>query len=327
VQYLATYGGIVVALVGIDDAERALAFDAVAGIPLWDLHLGVEGRWRAPIFGPGAVVFFSQVYSKPARAFVFDLFRGSPVSDVELGMILNNNLDESAWIVGDKLMIPDFTHLKSRRSVTAYDLATGNELWARSLPDAEMFHSVAHHAGETYLITLAETVGGGGVYSFDAEFGALTRIVPLRVGEEPIGLEGRRRTELATPYLFTYTKSPSDRVPIRAIHLPYQVRWNGSLPVAHDELYDNDVMPLPAVSEECVALAYVTKNPTTGLRDVATMVFLDKNTGKRLDTVRLDDSFSHADRLELRGLGEALFAIGHARSPRRLRMQILEKIR
>ena len=143
-----------------------------------------------------------------------------------------------------------------------------------------------------------------------------------------MGLSPRERTELPAPYLFTYTKTTSDRgVPIRAIHLPYRVRWNWSLPVAHEELYDSDVMPIPAVSEECVAIAYVTKHPTTGLRGEARLIFVDKNAGKRLDTVLLDEEFSRAGRLELRGLGEALFVVSHARSSRHLRMQILDKFR
>jgi hypothetical protein len=103
------------------------------------------------------------------------------------------------------------------------------------------------------------------------------------------------------------------------------VRWTWTLPLAFDDLYHNNI-PLPAVSTDSVAIAFVRKDPN-GFKGEAMMVFMDKNTGKRQDTVFLDQDFNSANALELRGLGESLFIVGTGSARRGLRLQILEKIR
>jgi len=328
VQHLASHAGLVLAALGTTDPERVIAFDAHTGVPLWEHHLGAEGRWGGPVFGDGKAVFFSQIFGRPSRARIVDLFRGTTVTEIELGEIPNNKLGQSAWIRSGRLIVPNFARYKPKQScVVAYDLSSGRSVWRVDLRDTEDFWAVAYHGEEDYLVTLANSpTSSGAVYALDAAHGSVRTIVPLRIGEEPLGLEERRRTRLLTPYLFTLTETPGNQeVPIRAIHLPNQVRWTWTLPLAFDDLYHSDI-PLPAVSADCVAIAFVRKNPD-GFKGEARMVFMDRNTGKRQDTILLDPNFSHASVLELRGLGDALFVIGTGSARRGLRMQILEKIR
>jgi outer membrane protein assembly factor BamB len=327
VSAVQVHAGVAVAMVGATHPDRALAFDAHSGVPLWTQPMGAPGSWRPPTFGEDRLVFFSKPYGRPATARVIDLFRGDVVADIELGTVLESRLETVTWIDGDLLFVPRFPRMgKNAPRVTAYDLETGTEVWTAPLPDDEEFEYIARHDGKTYLLTSSDAAGvSGGIYDLDTEFGALRRIIPLRTGEVPIGLSRRAITELPTSDLFTYSTTPAGQMIVRALHLPYQARWSTTLRVR--DLDPRHAIQLPAISEECVALAYVLRNQNSGLRGEARLAFVDRNTGKQLDTVLLDEDFGLAERLELRGLGEALFVVGRGGRSRGWRMQILEKIR
>jgi hypothetical protein len=87
-------------------------------------------------------------------------------------------------------------------------------------------------------------------------------------------------------------------------------------------------MPLPAVSDGFVALAYQTRRGGASTGAEAAIVFLDKHTGKKVNTLSFHDGpFPHSSRLALRGLGEALFVLGQGAPPRGTGLEILETLR
>ncbi len=318
--------GVVVAMLGLNSPEYAVAFDAHTGIPLWQIALGEPGSWRKPAVGEGKIVFFSKPYSRATTARIVDLFRGTLVTDVDLGTVLEPQVEGTVWIDSGKLFLPAFRSVgKDKPRVTAYDLHTGRELWEREVPENEDFEYIARHDGATYLVTRAgSTDGNGGIYLFDDEFGTLRRIVPLRAPELPIGLAKRAVTEIPTAEIFTYVEDTNQMI-VRSMHLPYQARWSWSLPVRG--LAGRNFMPLPAVSENCVAIAYALTSPDSGFAEQAQLVIMDRHTGKRLVTRLIDEEFAKASRLELRGLGDACFIAGRGSATRGWRFQILENHR
>ena len=320
--------GVVVCMLGLNTPESAVAFDAHTGVPLWHVELAQPGAWRAPIVGEGKVVFFSKPYSRSTTARVVDLYRGQVIADIDLGPPgLEPQVENTVWIASGKLFVPQFRSVGkgNKPNVTAYDLHAVTKLWSRELPENEDFEYIARYEDATYLITRAGSAdSSGGVYVFDLEFGTIRRIVPLRAPELPIGLLRRAVTQLPTSDLFTYVESANQMV-VRALHLPYQARWSCTLPAPG--LATSTFMPLPAVSEDCVALAFALKSAQNGFVDEARLAFVDRNTGKRLDTRPLHEEFAKATRLELRGLSDSLFIAGRGANTRGWRFQIMENSR
>jgi len=324
VEQLTVDQGIVVA--NLSDMNVA-AFDAVAGIPLWQLSLA-ENNWKGPIAGAGRLVFFKSQHAKHERAVIVDPIRGQVLQELDLGNV-NARLHETCWISSDKLIVPDFGRY-TPAEIVAYDMFTGSESWRISFTDGETFHSIASHEGLDYLITTVAELGGtsrAAVYRLDTQFGTTRPVERLRAGEEPMGIDREQRVELPAPYLFVYASEPTqDGIPVRAIHLPFNVVWKYTLPLTRRESKTN-IMPMPAVSEDCVAIAYSIKNKTGLGRKETYLVLLDKRAGKKLDTLDLNDQFNYAKRLELRGLGETLFVIGKGSRTLGLRMETLERSR
>jgi len=317
--------GVVVAQIGTDHPEGLLAFDAHSGIPLWSLPMDDHRGWLSPVFGDGIAVVLAKEFPARVTARVVDLFRGRVRRDIDLERANEPNLERTTWISGGRLFVPCFSTTGNRRyEVIAFDLESGAKAWSCPLPDHEQFLCVARVEEDSYLITATEQVGAsGGVYSLDHSYGSLRRIVPLRTGELPIGLRARELNRLPTPDLFTYADNGANQVVVRALHLPYQVRWSRTLRIVDLDLRRE--LPRPAVSEDTVALAYVEQS--SGGRGQPWLAFLDRNTGQSLDTLMLEEDFASSDPLELRGLGEALFLIGGGHRSRGWLMQILEKTR
>jgi len=305
------------------------ARDTLLGTALWERSLGEVGRWTGPVLGDGHAVFFSQLPSLPPRALVLDLYRGTLTADLRMsGFDSRSPLEDGAWIADGRLIAPSFQLRPAQ--LAAFELEGGTRAWTIEFGRDEDFQSVARCDGRAYPITLAAalgTSGNGGVYELDTRVGTLRRIVPLKAGERLMGVPEGESVELDSPYLFTFTYSESDRsVPIRAIHLPYAVQWTWSLPVSSQEIYDGRNLPRPAVSADCVAIAYQMRRANAGQGSETTIVFLDKQAGRKVDTLLLGGAFSQASRLELRGLGEALFVLGTG-SPRGACLEVLEKLR
>ncbi len=317
--------GVAVLLLGVDQPAQLVGLDAHGGTPLWELSLADRNDWRAPLIGDGYAVLFSRVFRSNVLARVVDVFRGTVVANIDLGLIEEANLERCSWIADGKLLIPTFRTLGGRRQkIEAFDLLTGRPAWTCPTPESENLRSIALADGVSYLVTASEEFDvSGGVYSLDPAFGSLRKIVSLRPGEQPIGLPARELTRLPSPDLFTYTEESAKRILVRALHLPYQARWTTPLRVL--DLDPRLELPLPALSEDTVALYYVERNPHTGRRGQPWLAFLDRTTGQPLETRMVDEDFGYADRLELRGLGSSLFLTGHGNLTRGWRMQILEQ--
>ena len=308
VQSLAIESGVVVALVGSNNPDRVATFDVHSGLPLWEHNLG-NGPWNGPLLGEGRAVFFRENHTPPRRARIVDLFRGR-IATEDIDLEEDKNLAGRAWIADGNLCVPNFRASRNLAAgVRGYDLDDGRLSWAASFENDERLVHVARYRNETFLISGESDVSAqGSVYRLDTEFGVRDPIVPLRTAEQFLGLTDQRVTELESPYLFTYSDAPSqDRLLLRAIHLPYQIRWTNTLSVPREELYLNrDGLPLPVVSEDCVALAFVMRGPGRMAGDSFLYLF-DMNTGNRLDKQQLSDAFGKSLPLELSGLGEALF--------------------
>ena len=327
---LAEAGGVLIANLR---SGRMLAFDVQAGILLWELKLGESARWSGPVTGEGRLVFLSKLHALPPRALVVDVYRGRIEADFKLPAAdPASALEETSWIEDDALFVPVFNRRGPPSRIDAFKLESGERTWTIEFGADEELHSVLHHEGKDYLVTVGaragNTTGNGAVYLLDGEFGTIRRVIALMPDEEPMGILKHSSVELPAPYVFTYTSSPSDRaVRVRAVHLPFGLLWTWSLPVSREEFYDSQNMPMPAVSRDCVALAYQTKDSSSNLRGEMTLVFVDKRAGKRLDTLTLNDAFTQARNLELRGLGESLFVLGKGSTQKGHRMEILEAIR
>ena len=312
---------------------RMLAFDVQAGIPLWELKLGESARWTGPITGEARAVFLSKLHALPPRALVVDVYRGRIVADFQLPAVdPASALEDTCWIENGALFVPVFNRRGPTSRIDAFALANGERSWSIEFGPDEDLHSVLHSEDKHYLVTIGarsgNATGNGGVYLLDGEFGTIRRVIALMPDEEPMGILKHSSVELPAPYVFTYTSSPANQaVRVRAVHLPFGLLWTWSLPVSREEFYDSQNMPMPAVSRDCVALAYQTKDSSSNLRGEMTLVFVDKRAGKRLDTLTLNEAFTQARNLELRGLGESLFVLGKGSSQKGHRMEILEAIR
>ncbi len=329
VQWLSTQDGIVLACVGNSAPERILAFEAHGGIALWNLALDTAVPWRAPVGRDGRAVLFSLVHAQPPRAALIDVFRGRFSADFRLDGTTNERLEENAWIAEERLLVPHFA--SSPQGVTAYELGTGRKLWTRPLPEEELLHSIVELAGKDYCITLSQsTSSNGAIYALEPAPGTLRRVATLLAGERPLGIPENKRSELEGTSLFTLVQGISDRVPIRVFELPHRVR-EYALRVAPADLFLDGNLPFPAVSEECIALVVLTRD-RNGLRGEPMIVFFERSSRERnheypVDTGFLGPDLGSAQRIELRGLGEALFAIGVGSNARGLRLEILEKMR
>jgi outer membrane protein assembly factor BamB len=323
---LATRGGVLVALTR---GNSVVALDVWLGLPLWQRSFGASGAWSGPVLGPAHAVFFSHVSALPPRALALDLYRGRVTKDMRLANFDSRSaLAETAWVAGRNLIAPSF-HLRPS-VLAAFSLDDGQRAWTIEFGRDEELSGLVRSEGKTFAVTLASsldrTAGNGGVYLVDETSGTRRLIVPLKPGERVMGLDAQGAIDLPAPYLFTYTYSESERgVPIRAIHLPFGFKWAWSLPIASQEMYDGRNLPMPAVSADCVAIAYPRR--TSGGGGETWVVFVDRQAGKKIDTQRLGEKFDQSNRIELRGLGTALFVLGKSPPSRGTCLEILESPR
>ncbi|NOT31927.1 MAG: PQQ-like beta-propeller repeat protein [Planctomycetes bacterium] len=325
---LAHSGGVLITRLR---SERVIALDVLLGLALWERTLEVDDYWSGPVVGDGYAVFFSQLHKLPPRALVLDLFRGRVTADIRLsGYDSKPALARSAWIAEERLIAPAFGVHPAQLS--AFALAGGQRAWTLEFGRGEELHAVAHTQGKAFPITLAQSLGPsdgrGAVYELDARTGTVRTVERLNAGERVMGLGAQISEELPAPYLFTYAHSTKEHsVPIRALHLPYGVKWRWALPIGPQEIYDGRALPMPAVSADCVAIAYSARRAGGLPGSEAMLVFVDKLAGKLVDTRTLDEAFAQTSRLELRGLGAALFVLGKGSTPRGACLDILEKLR
>jgi outer membrane protein assembly factor BamB/tetratricopeptide (TPR) repeat protein len=313
---------------------RVRALETAHGLFLWETALAEVGHWRGPVTAPGRALFFSQVMGATPRARVLDLWTGHVASEFELtGFDYRGSLEEDAWTRDGLLIVPSY--LTRPSFLAGFSLEDGSVAWTQPFGPEESLHSVAHFEEHTFVLTvtpsLATSGGNGGLYELSGRDGSLRSLMPLRTGERPMGIDLASTVTLAAPYLFLYSVTESDRgVPVRAVHLPYGLLWTWSLPVDGDEVYDGSPLPMPAVAEDCIAIAFQRRRSGRGQRnmDETSIVFVDKRTGRQQDSLVLDPRhFGAARKLALHGLGPALFAVALGSSPRGLHLEILESSR
>lgn len=331
-QSLALASGVVLGL-GRDGGARA--FDARLGLPLWTVELDERAGWTGPLVGESQAVFLAQSGAEAPRVLVLDLYTGRARADFRLPSgAWKAGLEASTWLSAGRLIVPSFAgRAPSSAGLSAFDLDDGRRAWTIPLPLAEELHALARHGDDTYALTLGATLGtggaNGGVYLLDEQSGSLRRIAPLKAGEKWMGIEAAGLVELAEPWLFAYGLSetgPERGVQIRALHLPGGVAWSWTLPVAQNEFYDGRELAMPAVSESTVALAMPIRR-SNGSPLETVLVFLDKRVGRKLDLRALGGPLASTRRLELRGLGDALFVQGWSATGRGSGLEILEALR
>jgi hypothetical protein len=91
-------------------------------------------------------------------------------------------------------------------------------------------------------------------------------------------------------------------------------------------VYDGRNLPMPAVAADCVAIAYQVARRANG-GGSETVVDLVDMEGKKIDQRILRGVFDRANRIELRGLGTALFVLGRSPSSSGAGLEILESSR
>ncbi len=307
------------------------AFDAHGGVPLWRFPVSEPVGWRAPILGDGTAVFIVKPYNGPSRVIALNLYSGEVRTRFELDWLNTPLPEESAWVEGSRLVVPSFRKYAGRNPyIAVHDLDSGRQVWTVEFEDEEL-RSVATFGERTYVVTGISRLGRGsshaGIYELKLDMRSLRSVEKLDVGEEVIGLREHRRTRLAAPYLFVVpTSHPGNTTPVRAIHLPNGRRWVYHLRASEEELYGLSI-PMPAVSSDCVAIAYVLKDPRTRLPLEARLEFVDLTGGFHLDSRTIYSVLVRAEKLELRGLDDALFIL-RKEGPRDTRgLDVLEDVR
>ncbi|HED65719.1 MAG TPA: hypothetical protein ENJ09_09215 [Planctomycetes bacterium] len=319
--------GMVVVLQGSPSPFLLSAFEVRTGTALWRMELDASGAWRPPILGGGRAVLTSKPYGRPATARVVDLLVGNVTHELDLGSILEPRIETCAWIDDDRLFVPSFRRLgASPQGVTIHDLTGESPPQGVHLPDAEEFLAVVRHGKATFLVTSSVGVGStGGIWRLDGEWAGLRRVLPLRGGETPIGIDRRSCTQLPTDELFTLFSSGDGRVTIRSIRLRSGASWSQAVPLV--DLDPSRRPALPAVGEETVALVLPQRNPRSRLSGSGRLLFLDRFTGALRFSRPLSGSIATAERIELSGLGEALFLRGRGHRSRGWQLEILENRR
>lgn len=328
------HGGVVVAMVGeTNRPARLMAFDAHGGIALWRISIPDPTGWLPPVLGEDVAVFLVKPHIGPSRAVIVDLYGGVVRREIELPRVNTrpSYLAESSWIEEGRLVVPSFnSYSRARPFLVAFDLGSGDEYWRHEIAEGEEFYAIVESAGRNYVVTFTSALGRrpgkAGIYQLDLGLRNLRRIASLDVGEEPIGLKKGRRTSLGVPYLFVLSAavSPSgNTTPVRALHLPDGRRWVYHLPVPPGELYATN-MARPAVSEECVAFAWIRQNERDRSPLEVNLELVDLAGGFRRERRELYPRILRNEKIELFGLGEALLVHRSGGSIRTRGVDVLE---
>jgi outer membrane protein assembly factor BamB len=318
------HSGVLLAMLGEKNRpERIVAFDSHGGTPLWRIPLADPAGWLPPILGEDVAVFLVKPHIGSPRAVVIDLFAGVVRREFQLPRINSapSCLQTSSWIEDGRLVVPSFRRYnKDRPFLTVHDLETGREDWRIRFGEGEELFAIVECEGENYPVTRCSSLGrrseSAGVYRIEIGLKSMRRVASLDIGETPIGIKKGRRTSLAAPYLFILPSSSSgNTTPVRAIHLPNGRRWVYHLPVPGEELHDAG-MPMPAVSDDCAAIVWIRRNPRDHLPTAVNLELVDLAGGFRRERREVYSRFLRGERIEVRGLGEALLLFRQAGSIR-----------
>lgn len=307
-----------------DQTFRLIGFDACSGVLLWEISV-LRSKFHArPVLGEGALVLLP---TTSGSAQVFDLFTGRATSSFELAFSTSRTAN-AAWIENGRVILPNFGMgmRPQRNDVQAFDLMTGERGWRVPLAEGPQgdreLTEVFSWDGRHYLYLWPVRPGSQGaprpgIFELNTALGALaTRpVAELDEDSEIIGVSVRQRTDLQTPYLFALVLPTrgDDRFWIHAIHVRYGLRWKSPLPREFVRTPGSD-MPLPAVSESTVALAY--KQPGGASRGEAQgrlteLLLLDRSSGRQVERREMsEEMWSTTAGVRFGALGDALFVCG-----------------
>ncbi len=296
---IACASGVAVVIVtprGERDRWYVVALDAHSGAELWRDTQMESGVQRMPIVSGDHVVFLPTAQRRQVT--VRDLFTGAHGRRFDLETPLSTAADQDAWIEGDTLIVPWFMELRSpeHNHILAYDLRSGSRSWRvpfdepssrpagkSETPTRRYLQAVLQQEGRTWLL-LQSTVGGQSekaLYALDTRIGALTPLPGRRMGGEDMlmGLARSGRIEMpAGPILVISPKARSPREALlHCIDLDRGELWSQSLGLDFDEIVSG-IVPLPALSDTTVAVAYAASNRMSPNLSLS-ISFFDVRTG------------------------------------------------
>ncbi|MDP6540821.1 MAG: PQQ-binding-like beta-propeller repeat protein, partial [Planctomycetota bacterium] len=298
------------------------ALDVASGALLWEREIDETLYWPHPVSSEREAVFLPRVGKR--KALVLDLFSGRTSRTVQLPHAARKEAYETSWIEDGRLIVPRFMMLRrpEQNEILALRLATGTVDWRVRFEEVagggRELHAIVQYAGRTYLVlrprhTLREDDLHGLLVELNTSVGGHAPVGSLRLGVEHqlIGVDIGERRRLESPFLFLRSFGPGEtEMKVHAVHLPYgHERWMRRLPVSPADLYDRN-MPMPAVSQTTVALAYSEK-PRNARSPSRTLLFsFDKSTGAPTGSQELDRRLGRGAQLRLAPLGDALLLAG-----------------
>ncbi len=329
-------GVLVCGLRGGDRATRFAAFDAHGGLPLWERTLPASGFANEPLSGPRQVLILPR---NPGQlALSLDLFTGGTSAEIHTGPVLGSSR-AAAWIEGQRLFLPNFLegNRPERNNIRAFDLKTGEQAWEKRFGDdgdGRELHAILSQGSAHFLLlrsrgqrpaqtssrrpTSGDADAGqqtapGILLQLDTGIGATARVGRLEIqdDEQPVGVGKGRHIQLEAPYLFLRSSPPGRaELSLRAVHLPYGVRWTARVPLRLGELYTRS-MPEPVIFDNAVALCW-TEWPRQTLRPRAHtfLAVLERSTGRGLWQLELDSDLGTSEYLDLIGNNGTLLLSG-----------------
>jgi len=315
--------GLVLARAGAAGAGYDLAcVEPLTGELLWRQHAAVLGARLGPIAGEDALVLAGRARAGASELALFELLRGRERARLELDVQLDAEMQQAAWIRHGRVWLPRFFRPSPEEAPALATL----ELWASEdepqlrpiavEPPEELgeLYAIATHAGRTWLVCVPadweEQGSGTRVYALDEERAVARRVASLAFGDVPLALPRGQRTELGAPLLFFIGEAPGGKqTNIAAIDLERGPRWTHRLPVPPLEVYDQG-MPMPAVSDRCVALTFALRDADTGLIGDPQVHLLDLEKGALLDTRMFTPQLARSGRLRLQPIGTSLLVLG-----------------
>jgi len=303
--------------------DRVHALDWSSGGEIWQTEFEEMRQDGDIVVGEGRVVLMPKRSQR--RGVVLDLFSGRRVVDFALPTPVYRTAIDAAWIENGLLVVPWFLSGRNaeRNHVVAIDLWSGELAWSIRFSEVaggrRELRSIVQHAGRTFLLLRpALDAAQEGVRSVFLELhvgrqmGATARVGTFeqRDDQRLIGVLQERREVVDSPYLYLYSFDEGETLSLQCLDLPYgSVRWTQPLPVTRDEIH-NSLMPLPVESETTVALIVTERGEQRLGTEVSSLHTLDRRTGRRLASLRLDPDLGTCADVAAVGLGRCLILAG-----------------
>jgi|688.fasta_scaffold03122_14 outer membrane protein assembly factor BamB len=304
--------------------NRVLAYDARGGTLLWTRASTVHGARALPLVAEDRLCFLPQMGAIEIE--VADLYTGRRIGTLTLAAGAQARVESDAWVEGQRLLVPWIEHASLSR-IECHDVRTLARLWDLDLSgsgeERRQLSTVLQHGGRTWLylrpIGTNAATRSPQLIELSTAIGALAPLSHVRLSFEDrlLGSRQWRRRELPSPELFMLSRRPQNpqEARVRCIDLAKGERWVTTLSVPWKEIGGGQT-PLPAISSECVLLAYAPGRSANRSGEIGTqLVFLDRASGlMRADKRALPSaSFGDSDSVEFVPMGNSLFVRGERR--------------